>query len=362
MSRPAPVRLAVIGAGMIGHRHAAAIAAAEGAVLACVVDPAEAGQRVAARHGVPCHPSIEAMVAAGGVDGAYLATPNQVHVEGALACLAAGLPLLVEKPIATDVAGGRRIVAAAEAAGLPLATGHHRRHNPLIARARALVAEGRIGQPVTVHGTTWFMKPDYYFDDPWRRQAGAGPVFLNLIHDIDLLQSFCGRITEVSAMEARPVRGYAPEEAAVMILRFETGVLGTVSVCDTVVAPWSWEMTARENPAYPATPEDCYRIAGTLGSLSLPNLALWTDGGARDWWQPISATRMAHDLADPLVAQAAQFARVIRDGEAPVVSGRDGLAALAVIEAVKRSAANGARVRVDHDPAPGAGLAAEVAP
>ncbi|MEL6767656.1 MAG: Gfo/Idh/MocA family oxidoreductase [Pseudomonadota bacterium] len=341
-----PARLAIAGAGLVGRRHAAAVPAA-GAVLAGIADPSEEARDFAAAAGVPWHATLEALLKAGGVDGVILATPNALHEAGAMACLAAGVPVLVEKPIAADAAAGRRMVAAAEAAGVALAVGHHRRHNPLVAAAKGLIAEGRLGTITAVHGSAWLAKPDGYFEAAWRREAAAGPVLVNLIHDVDLLQHLVGPIVEVAAYESRAVRGHAAEDTAAMMLRFAGGALGTLTVSDAAVAPWSWELTARENPAYPPTAEDCYRIAGTHGSLALPSLTLWSDGGARDWWAPIAATRFPHTAADPLVAQAAQFAAVALGEAPPLVSGADGLAALEVIEAMKRSAAaGGAPMRV----------------
>jgi predicted dehydrogenase len=338
------VRIAVVGAGLIGRRHADAIAAANGVGMAAIADPSDAGRDFAEASGVRWHPTLEDLLNTGGVDGVLLATPNQHHAKGGLACVVAGLPVLVEKPIASDLASARRLVDEAEARGVALAVGHHRRHNPLIAKAKALLSEGRLGQIASVHGTTWFMKPDEYFEVEWRRRAGAGPVYLNLIHDIDLLQYFCGQVVEVQSMESNSVRGNEVEETAVTILRFASGVLGTLNISDTAVAPWSWELTARENPAYPATNEDCYWIAGTHGSLSLPRVAVWTHQGKRSWWEPISATRYPFDFADPLVLQAEQFGRVVRGEEPPLVSGRDGLAALEVVEAIKQAAETGASV------------------
>ena len=334
-------RIAVVGAGLIGRRHAVAVQAAKGIELACIVDPAPAAQQFAAELDVDCVPDIAALVDRGGVDGAILSTPNTMHADGALACIGAGLPVLIEKPLATDLESARMVVSAATAAAIPIATGHHRRHNPLIARAKMLVDEGALGQIASVHGMTWFMKPPDYFDIGWRRRKGAGPVYLNLIHDVDLLQYFCGPIDSVHAYESNKIRGNEVEETAVILLRFESGLLGTVNVCDSAVAPWSWELTARENPAYPATGEDCYWIGGTRGSLSLPNLTLWSNPEKRSWWEPISGTKMPFDFSDPLILQAEQFGRVIRREEEPVVSGWDGLAALAVIEAVKLSATTG---------------------
>ena len=341
-----PISIAIAGAGLIGSRHAAAVLASGAARLHAIVDPAEAGGTLAARLGVPWYPSLDDLFAQGKPDGVILATPNQAHVEGGLACVAAGVPVLVEKPFATDVASGERLVAAAEAAGVAVLTGHHRRHNPLIQRARAEIDSGAIGQIVSVNATTWFFKPDDYFDVDWRRRKGAGPVFLNLIHDIDLMHYLCGAVTTVHALESNAIRGNAVEETAVITVRFESGALGTLNVSDTIVAPWSWELTARENPAYPPTTEPCYLIGGTHGSLELPGLRLWRNRATRSWWEPIDATQLPFGFDDPLVLQVRQFAAVIRGDAPPLVSGRDGLRALRVIEAVKQSAATGQTVGI----------------
>lgn len=334
-------RIAVVGAGLIGRRHAEAVQAAKGVELACIVDPAPAAQSYAVELDVAWLPDIAALVDRSGVDGVILSTPNTMHADGALACIGAGLPVLIEKPLTTDLESARMVISAAEAATIPIATGHHRRHNPLIVRAKRLMDEGGLGQIASVHGMVWFMKPDEYFDVEWRRRKGAGPVYINLIHDIDLLQFFCGPIASVHAAESSSIRGHEVEDTAAILLRFENGLLGTINVCDCAVAPWSWELTARENPSYPATGEDCYWIGGTHGSLSLPSLTLWTNPEKRSWWEPISGTKMPFDFSDPLILQAEQFGRVIRREEEPIVSGRDGLAALAVIEAVKSSARTG---------------------
>jgi predicted dehydrogenase len=162
---------------------------------------------------------------------------------------------------------------------------------------------------------------------------------MNLIHDIDVLRHLVGDIASVHAMTDAGVRGHGVEETAAILLRFANGALGTVNVSDTVVAPLSWELTARENPAYPPTPEACTWIAGTHGTLSLPDLALWHQE-ERSWMRPIQTTRplVAHE--DPLVAQIHQFADVVR-GAPPLVDAAEGLANQRVIEAVHASAASG---------------------
>ena len=316
------------------------------ATLCAIVDPTDEGNAFASSLGVRWHPDLAALFAAGEVDGIVLAVPNTVHGVTAMQCVEAGIPAIVEKPFTTDLVEGRRVLAAAKAAGLPLLTGHHRRYNPLIRKAGEIVQSGKLGHITTVQAQTWFLKPDHYFDVDWRRKAGAGPVYLNLIHDIDLLNALCGPITSVHAMESNAVRGNEVEETAVVLLKFESGVLGTVNVSDAASAPWSWELTARENAHYPATSENCYWLGGTKGSLALPNLAVWTHDGPNGWWSPISASKPIFEFDDPLVLQISHFSEVIAGTAEPVVSGADGLAAVEVIMAIKRSAATGETVEI----------------
>src|SRR3712207_521622 len=127
-----PVRLAVMGAGLIGKRHIEHVLTQPDAELAAIVDPSPAAKALVETKGAPWFPSFAAMLATGArPEGAIVATPNQVHVDNGLECIAAGVPALVEKPLADDVVSATRLVEAAEAAGVPLLTGYHRHHNPL---------------------------------------------------------------------------------------------------------------------------------------------------------------------------------------------------------------------------------------
>ncbi len=341
-----PVKLAVLGAGLIGKQHIEHVLAVDCAELAAIVDPSPDAKALAAAKGAAWYPSFAAMLADGTPEGVIIATPNQMHVANGMDCIAAGVPALVEKPIADDVAEATRLVEAAEAAGVPLMVGHHRRHNPLIQEAKRAIDAGRLGQLVSVQGACWFCKPDGYFDAPWRREKGAGPVFLNLIHDVDLLRNLCGDIVSVQAMESNALRGNAVEETAVVLLRFASGVLGTVNVSDTIVAPWSWELTSGENPAYPRTGETCYMIGGTLGSLTVPYLDLWRNETKPSWWEPIERERLPVEARDPLALQVRNLCGVIRGTAQPVVSGREGLETLKVIAAVKQAALTGKAISI----------------
>jgi predicted dehydrogenase len=341
-----PVKLAVMGAGLIGKRHIEHVLTQAEAELVAIVDPTPTARTLAEEKGVRWFPSFAAMRAETQPEGVLVATPNQLHVENGLECVAAGVPALVEKPLADDVAAATRLVEAAEAAGVPLLTGHHRRHNPLMRQAKEAIDSGRLGKVVAVHGICWFYKPDDYFDVPWRREKGAGPVFLNLIHDVDNLRYLCGDVISVQAQETNALRGNEVEDAAVILLRFASGVLGTFNISDAIVSPWSWELTSGENPVYPRTAQSCYFIGGTRGSLTVPYLDLWHNLTKPDWWEPIERERLPVGAEDPLALQVRQFCRVIRGVEQPLVSGREGLETLKVIVAAKEAAATGRTVHL----------------
>lgn len=335
-------RIAVMGAGLIGQRHIANVA--REAELCAIVDPAPSAAETATQRDVPLYADLDALLDAQTPDGVVVATPNQLHVAHGLGCIEAGIPLMIEKPIAADTVSARTLVEAAEAKSVPLLVGHHRRHDPLVRKARDLIDEGALGDLVTAQSQCWFFKPQGYFDAEWRRQPGAGPVYLNLIHDVDVLRFLCGDVVSVHARESNAVRGNPVEETAVAILQFENGVLATMTASDTIPAPWSWELTSGENPAYPRTGEACYRIGGTLGALSLPDLGLWHYGGERNWWEPVERRSIPHGLGDPFALEIRHFCDVVTGRASPLVPGREGLKTLAVIEAVKAAAASGTAV------------------
>src|SRR3954466_7065288 len=340
----APVRIAVAGSGLIGRRHIEEIDASSTAQLAAVVDPGPAAAEVADRFGVPLYPSLRGLLDAEKPDGIILATPNQLHVDLGLECVAAGVPVLVEKPIGDTVQGATRLVEAAEAAGVPLLTGHHRNYSPIMARAREIVQSGVLGPVVAVVGTALFYKPDDYFDvgDGWRRRAGGGPILLNLIHEVNNLQSLVGDVVRVQATTSSATRGFPVEDTAAMVFTFAGGALGTFLLSDTAASARSWEQTSRENTSYPTYPdEDCYHLAGTHGSLSVPTMRLRVFRGSRSWWEPFESTTVDLQRSDPLANQVAHFAAVIRGEVEPLCTGRDGLKTLQVVEAVVESARTG---------------------
>ena len=170
-------------------------------------------------------------------------------------------------------------------------------------------------------------------------------MLINLIHGIDDLRFVVGEIEGVQAFVSSAIRGFAVEDSAVALLRFAGGALGTFTLSDVAAAPWSWEMSSRENEAYPQLGEDCYLIGGTEGALAVPSLRRWRYEGERSWMAPLAVATETVEPADPLARQIEHFVAVIRGEAPPLVSGRDALGTLAATLAVREAAAAGAERR-----------------
>ncbi len=341
------VRIGVLGAGLIGKKHIAVLLANKGNYeLVGVADPdLDAAKRAApeAQH----FSSVQALLAQAKPDGVVISTPNQTHLEIGLTCIKAGLPILVEKPVADSLEDAHRLIDAAEAADVPILVGHHRRHNPIMQAAARAVHEGSLGRIVSASSLWMTHKPKGYHDPAWRRRPGGGPILINAIHEVDSLRMLLGNIAEVQAFSSNAVRGFEVEDTTAAVFRFSSGALGTLTLSDTASAPWTWEWTSGENPDFPKTNADSLFIAGTLGSLAVPSLCLRTHlKGAESWLTPLLEDKLPYQAQDPYIPQMTNFADVIRGDAEPVVSGREGLKTLAATLAIAEAANTGRAVKL----------------
>ena len=348
------VRIAVAGAGLIGKRHVEMILGDPGCSLAALVDPMPAAADYARSLGVPLVGSLTELLAKNRPDGVVLATPNQMHVDQALECIATKVPVLVEKPVAHTLKAGIQLCEAAEAANVPVLVGHNRRHSSIMAKAVEIIASGTLGRIVAVNGTLLFYKAENegYFDGAysWRREPGGGPILLNMIHEVGNLRSLCGEIVAVQAFTSNATRKHPVEDTAAIALRFASGALGTFILSDTAASDRSWEHTSGEDPRYVKAhtdEDDCYLVAGTFGSLAIPTMRLQRYPSAADqsWHKALDRSVIPLEVVDPLERQMAHFADVIRGTAKPLVSARDGLQNLRVVHAILEAAKSGCVAR-----------------
>lgn len=209
------------------------------------------------------------------------------------------VPVIVEKPIGDCVEAATRLVEAGKAARVPVLTGHHRNYGPITARAREKVRGGALGSVVAVIGTALFTSRAVLQAGRLlrgRRQLapppGRGPILLNLIHGVTTCCRWSGTSSGCRrSPRTRPaaVRWTTPRRWC----SSSRTVRWVCSCCPTRQSPRSWEQTSQENkpkptPAY--ADEDCYHIAGTRGSLSVPTLPLRVYGGKASWCEPLNSS------------------------------------------------------------------------
>ncbi|MGQ0674678.1 MAG: Gfo/Idh/MocA family protein [Rhodospirillales bacterium] len=344
----AATRIAIVGAGLIGQRHLKVLLDDPAAyTVAAIADPAPASEAQAKAKNIPWFSDCDRMLDEAKPQGVIVATPNQLHVVAALACIARKIPVLVEKPLADSVRAAVELVDAGKRAGVPILTGHHRRHNPIMRKAAETIRGGGVGRLTAVVAMWLSRKPDDYYNAAWRRQPGGGTVLINGIHDIDCLRMMCGEIDSIQAFAANGARSFAVEDTAAAAVRFANGALGTVAISDAVSTPWSWEWGSRENPFYPHEGRDCYLVTGTKGSLAVPSLEHWWHEPGEGWGDPLTRRRIPVKPEDAYIGQMRNFAEVIGGKAEAVVSGEDGARTLAATLAITESAAQGRPIRVD---------------
>ncbi|KAI0444359.1 hypothetical protein F4803DRAFT_254864 [Xylaria telfairii] len=401
-----PVSIAIIGfGGHIGRRHTAHVLSNASATLVAIVDGAPAASELAVQlaPGVPYYQTVTEMLSACAVnkstpEAAIVCTPNAYHVPLALELAEAGVHLLVEKPLADTKAAARTLVDRARELGIKLLVGHHRRFNPYIVAARKVLEVSKaeptatvwpgIGTVTAVSGLWAAYKPDDYFAaGVWRRsrKQGGGPVMINLVHEVDVLQYLLGPIVRVSAEktlrrhDAEARNSDAVEDGAALTLRFASGAVGSFILSDAVVSPHFFEAGTGENPMISQArrprhfhvdeidtvgegqtikedPVDVYRIMGTHGTLSVPDMTLWTYGDKpRSWANDLTIQHIEidDDTRVPFDRQLDHFIAVVR-GETlvekgPGCTGEEGLRVIAVCEAIIEALddAHGGRVIVN---------------
>lgn len=343
------ISIAVIGTGVIGPRHARSVLGCRDAILLCLVDPGPKARDIAADLDVPLYSSVSEMLRSDKLpDAAIVCTPNSTHVAIGKQLLEAGVNVLVEKPISTTIASGQELVETARRSGKHLLVGHHRRFNPYVTATKRALTENVVGKVIAISGLWVTCKPAEYFHAPneWLAKAGdGGPILINLIHDVDILQYLLGPIIRVHAEGVTRQRGHEAEEGAAILLRFASGVVGTFLLSDAIPSPHNFESATGENPLFPKAGRDIYRILGTEGTLSMGDMLVsrYGKGSEKSWTSKLMHETLPVGQEIPFDEQVNHLVRVVRGEERPRCTGDDGLNAATVCDAIKRAVASDGR-------------------
>jgi predicted dehydrogenase len=301
-----PLRLGVVGVGHLGRHHARILSTLPGVSLVGVADASDARAReIAEAHGTTAWTDWRGLV--GEVDAITCATPTEAHAEVAAAAMAAGVHVLVEKPLTRTLEEADALIAAAEAHGVTLAVGHTERFNPAVRAVKPLLTAPRF---IEVHRLGTF--PD--------RSLDIDVVFDLMIHDLDLVLSIVQ--SPVTSIDAVGVPVLTPRvDIANVRLHFENGCTVNLTASrisrDRVRKIRFFQPHMYVSVDYAAQEAEVYRLV--KGDGPRPSI----EGGRADVQKE-----------EPLRLELADFVAAVRDRRAPEVPGAQGRAALALAAAI----------------------------
>ena len=297
------LRVATIGVGHLGRHHARILAALPGATLVAVVDTNQArAEEIAAVYGTRALTD-----AAGQVDAVTIAVPTEIHRDIALPFLAAGVPALVEKPLARSLDEADEMIRVAASAGVPLAVGHTERFNPAVDAARGLLTNPRF---IEVHRLGTFPE----------RSLDIDVVFDLMIHDLDVVLSLVDSSVEsIEAVGVPVLTGRV--DIANARLRFGDGCIANVTASrisrDRVRKIRFFQPSAYLSIDYAAQKLEVWRVVGGPGAT--PSI----QGGELP---------VPHE--EPLVRELADFVAAVGERRAPRVDGQQGRRALELAQRI----------------------------
>jgi predicted dehydrogenase len=207
--------------------------------------------------GVEAYTAVEQALAAGKFDAVYIASPVALHAALAVECLRAGKHVLCEKPAALNYAEAQTMVSVAKSSGRLLGVAYYRRLFPKLIRAKQLIADGAIGQPVLAEGNNHSWLPPA--ERGWLRDpalAGGGPLFDIGCHRIDAMHFLFGKSVRAVGMRSNAVHRLGVEDSATVLMDFENGARGVVDV------RWNSHVA-----------RDQFRVIGTDGEMDLDPLS-----------------------------------------------------------------------------------------
>jgi predicted dehydrogenase len=235
------LRYAVVGAGVIGEVHVASVADLAVDVVA-VVDPvAERRDRLASATGGKPYADVPSMLAGEQPDLVIVATPPTSHAAVAVACLDAGAHVMVEKPIAVEVAEADAIQRAAERAGRLAIVDLQYRYMPSVERAKQLIDAGAVGRVLRASVSESMLRTTaYYRDAPWRATwagEGGGVLANQAPHALDVLCYLLGQPRQVVGWTRRLLHDIECEDTAMGLVEFDGGALAQLVVSTADPAP-----------------------------------------------------------------------------------------------------------------------------
>lgn len=272
-----------------------------------------------------------------------IATESGIHAEIALACIDAGVNVIIEKPMAMSMADAEEIIRRSETKGVKVSACHQNRFNVAVQKTRKALEAGRFGQ--ISHGSIhvrWNRNRDYYAQAPWRGTwAQDGGCLMNqCIHGIDLLRWMMGdEVEEIYGVTKQQFHDYLEcEDIGMAVVKFKNGVVGTIEGTTNV---------------YPKNLEETLYLFGEtgtvkLGGVSTNNIDVWdfADEGGGDEENRGFQETTSNVYGNGHTSLFADMIDAIKQNRKPYVDAVAGRNALEMVLAIYQSAATGKPVKL----------------
>lgn len=361
------LRTGMVGCGKVGHTHARALAALEESDFRGVSDiSADRAMGFAEEYRVAGYTDPVEMCEKENLQAVVVCTPHPYHLDPAIQAMERGAHVIVEKPLASDLASCDRMIETADAAGVKLGMMSQRMWYPPVRRIKNAIDAGKLGKPVlgTVHMYGW-RDEAYYASDPWRGtwdKEGGGVLVNQAPHQLDILQWFMGPVEELFGYWGNLNHPYIEvEDTAVAVIRFRSGALGQILVSNSQDPPLFGNVWVHgDNGATVGVQTDggAMFVAGMSKIEEPPLNDRWTvkgEEGLLEKWREedtkafhaVDATEHYHYL------QVGDFIRDVLAGKDPEVTGRDGRGTVEIFTAIYRSQRDGKPVRFPLSPETG---------
>jgi UDP-N-acetyl-2-amino-2-deoxyglucuronate dehydrogenase len=325
-------RVALIGLGMAVNKHVLALRElADRAEIVAGWSPSLARrQGFAARYGLPVVDSLDAIFDDATIDLIFILSPPWSHLELTARCAKVGKHVLLEKPVEATLQRAEQLVKLCHTVGIKLGVVFQNRFRSPHLRLRALLAEGRLGRPISTSLTMRWWRPDSYFaegDRGMMSRDGGGVLLSQAIHSMDQLVDLFGVPTEVCGFHATsPLRQIDTEDVVAGALRWSNGAIGTLDATTT---------------SFPTMPERI-DIAAEHGSATLERTRL------RVWLRDGTTIDEQEDAALPAVTGdylahrrlIADLLDALDDDRQPSCSGESALGVHRLIDALMRPGAS----------------------
>ena len=329
-----PLRFGVIGIGDIvtGTIAPAMVADPQCELVAAVSRDLGRAEAFGSRFGLSfVTTDYASMLERADVDAVFIATPNALHAEEAIAAARAGKHVFCDKPLATTIDAAYAVVGACEEEGVTLGLNFHYRHLPWVEEARTMIGDGILGEIQTIEMDVGSGTRNY---TNWRADpamAGIGSVYNVGVHMLDVLNIILdAEPIEVSAMFDRSPSSGNVEMQALILIKFENGTL-VYANCN-------------ERTTYP---RNMITVQGSKGRLIGDNVTRSREDGILHLLTEDTQTSSTFPPPGAHQLCVSQFTRAVLAGEQPRATGRDGLRSMLLCDAIARSVAERRHVVVE---------------